>query len=46
MTLPVGQAWALALLVFRTAGLVLAAPVLSARMVPARVRLVLAPPRT
>ncbi|HYS80771.1 MAG TPA: flagellar biosynthetic protein FliR [Anaeromyxobacteraceae bacterium] len=42
MTLPVGQAWALALLLFRTAGLVLAAPVLSAKVVPVRVRLALA----
>jgi len=42
MTLPLGQAWALALLLFRTAGLVLAAPVLSARVVPVRVRLALA----
>jgi flagellar biosynthetic protein FliR len=42
MTVPVGQAWALALLAFRAAGLVVSAPVLSARSVPARLRIALA----
>jgi flagellar biosynthesis protein FliR len=42
MTLPVASAWACALLLFRTAGLLLTAPVLSARVVPARARIALA----
>ena len=42
MTLPVAQAWALALLACRAAGLVVSAPILSARTVPARVRIALA----
>ncbi|GEJ59194.1 flagellar biosynthetic protein FliR [Anaeromyxobacter diazotrophicus] len=42
MTIPLGEAWALALLAFRAAGLVVSAPILSARTVPARVRLGLA----
>jgi flagellar biosynthesis protein FliR len=42
MTLPVASAWACALLLLRTAGLLLTAPVLSARVVPARVRVALA----
>jgi flagellar biosynthesis protein FliR len=39
---PVASAWGLALVLFRTAGLFLSAPILSARVVPARVRMVLA----
>ena len=46
MELPVASAWAWLLLLFRTGGLLVTAPILSARMVPARVRLVLAPPRS
>ena len=42
MTLPLASAWACMLLLFRTAGLLLSAPVLSARVVPARVRIALA----
>ncbi len=42
MTIPVESAWAYALLLFRVAGLLLAAPVISARVVPARARLALA----
>jgi len=42
MTLPVAQAWALALLAFRATGLIVSAPILSARTVPARVRIALA----
>ena len=42
MTLPVASAWACGLLLLRTAGLFLTAPVLSARVVPARVRVALA----
>ncbi len=42
MTFPAASAWALGLLLTRTAGLFLAAPVVSARVVPARVRLGLA----
>ena len=41
MTIPVASAWACALLFLRTAGLLLTAPVLSARVVPARIRLTL-----
>lgn len=42
MTLPAASAFAFLLLLFRTAGLFLSAPVLSARVVPVRVRLALA----
>ncbi len=42
MLIPVGSAWACGLLLLRTAGLLLTAPVLSARVVPSRVRIALA----
>jgi len=42
MDFPVASVWGLALVLFRAAGLVVAAPVLSARVVPARARLALA----
>lgn len=42
MSFPLASAWACGLLLFRTAGLSLTAPVLSARSVPARARLALA----
>src|SRR3990172_111051 len=42
MELPLASAWACGLLLFRTAGLMLGAPVLSARFVPARMRIALA----
>ncbi len=42
MELPVASAWAWALLLFRSGGLVLTAPILSARTVPARARVALA----
>jgi flagellar biosynthetic protein FliR len=42
MVIPVGSAWACGLLLLRTAGLLLTAPVLSARVVPSRVRIALA----
>jgi flagellar biosynthetic protein FliR len=42
MELPVASAWSWLLLLFRTSGLLLTAPVLSVRMVPARVRIALA----
>jgi flagellar biosynthetic protein FliR len=42
MDLPVASAWACGLLLFRTAGLFVTAPVLSARVVPARMRIALA----
>lgn len=42
MTLPLASAWGCGLLLFRAAGLVVTAPVLSARVVPARVRIALA----
>jgi flagellar biosynthetic protein FliR len=42
MTLPVASAWACGLILLRTAGLLLTAPVLSARVVPARARIALA----
>ena len=42
MTLPVASAWACGLLLLRTAGLLVTAPVLSARVVPSRVRIALA----
>jgi len=42
MDLPLASAWACGLLLFRTAGLMLGAPVLSARFVPARMRIALA----
>jgi flagellar biosynthetic protein FliR len=42
MTFPLASAWAFALLLFRAAGLFVTAPIISARTVPARVRLGLA----
>jgi flagellar biosynthetic protein FliR len=42
MSLPLASAWACGLLLFRTAGLLLSAPILSASVVPARVRIALA----
>jgi flagellar biosynthetic protein FliR len=42
MELPVASAWACGLLLLRTAGLLITAPVLSARVVPARVRITFA----
>lgn len=42
MSFPLASAWACGLLFLRTAGLMITAPVLSARVVPARVRLGLA----
>jgi flagellar biosynthetic protein FliR len=42
MILPTASAWACALLLFRASGLMLAAPVLSARVVPSRARIALA----
>jgi flagellar biosynthetic protein FliR len=42
VSVSLASAWAFALLLMRTGGLVLTAPILSARFVPARVRLGLA----
>ena len=42
MVIPLGSAWAFALLLFRASGLVLTAPILSARVAPQKVRIALA----
>ena len=42
MEIPVASAWGFALILFRTTGLLMSAPILSAKTVPARVRVALA----